>query len=59
MLGSRFVCTENLPGVVVNPGKAKANMHAAGLPAHEVSKRMQVTEAFSVDPIGIVEFDMP
>jgi hypothetical protein len=57
--GSRFVCTEHLPGVAVNPGQAKANMHAAGLSAHEVSQRMLVTEAFSVDPIGIVEFEMP
>lgn len=57
--GPRFVCTENLPGVAVNLEKAKANMRAAGLPADEVAQRLQVTEAFSVDPIGIVEFDMP
>lgn len=57
--GSRFVCTENLPGVVVNPGKAKAHMHAAGLTGHEVAQRMLVTEAFSVDPIGIIDFEMP
>lgn len=57
--GPSFVCSEHLPGVAVNPGKAKASMHAAGLSAHEVGKRMLVTEAFSVDPIGIIEFEMP
>jgi hypothetical protein len=30
-----------------------------GLSQHEVSQRMLVTEAFSVDPIGIIDFNMP
>jgi hypothetical protein len=57
--GSRYECTEHLPGVLVNRAKAEALMQSAGLPAEEIAQRLLVTTVFSVDPIGIIEIDMP
>jgi hypothetical protein len=50
-------CHEHLPGMKVSATVARRAMTAAGMPAAQIAKRLQVTERFSVDPIGIFEMD--
>lgn len=55
--GGRLSCTESLPGLPVDRAEAQARMTAAGLSPEEIAGRLKVTDAFSVDPIGIFEAD--
>ncbi|AKT36106.1 uncharacterized protein CMC5_002190 [Chondromyces crocatus] len=57
--GTRFVCTENLPGLVVDRAQAESVMRAQGVSGDDLTQRLRVTDVFSVDPIGIIEFDVP
>ena len=57
--GRRMVCTEHLPGLVVDRARAEALMQEHGLAAGDITQRLRVTDVFSVDPIGIFEFDLP
>lgn len=52
-----WVCTEQLPGIQVDREAAKAAMAAAGVAATEITRRLEVTDRFSIDPIGIFELD--
>jgi hypothetical protein len=56
--GSRFECREFLPGIAVDRAQAEAVMQEDGLPAEEIEQRLNVTDAFRADPIGVVAFEL-
>lgn len=49
-------CREVFDALPIDRAKARAAMEAAGLERSEIEQRLQVTDRFSVDPIGVYEF---
>jgi hypothetical protein len=56
--GARFECAEVLPGLEVDRDGARKEMEGAGLPAEEIAKRLDVTDSFAADPIGVLTFEL-
>ncbi|HEY3496786.1 MAG TPA: hypothetical protein VGK73_18940 [Polyangiaceae bacterium] len=56
--GTRYECTEHLPGLEVDPERARESMEDAGLDREEIARRLLVTGVFETDPIGILEFEV-
>jgi hypothetical protein len=56
--GAYFECVEVLPGLEVDREKAREEMEGAGLAAEEIDKRLDVTDSFAVDPIGVLTFEL-
>lgn len=55
LVGDNWSCREELPGITVDVAAARAAMQAANLAPAEIERKLEVTESFSVDPIGIFE----
>ena len=54
--GAIWSCREEFTALPIDRDAARIALQEAGLSAFEVDQRMQVTDRFSVDPIGIYEF---
>ncbi|APR81602.1 Hypothetical protein A7982_06951 [Minicystis rosea] len=57
--GDHVTCVEHFPGMPIDRDAAEEAMIDEGFSAQEIEQRLEVTDAFSVDPIGILDFDMP
>jgi hypothetical protein len=57
--GESFECFEMLPGIGIDRAQAEVFMGEDGLPEDEIQRRLQVTDVFASDPIGILAFVMP
>jgi hypothetical protein len=54
----RFECYELLPGISVDRVQAEAYMREEGLSEEEIGQRLQVTDLFASDPIGVITFEL-